>query len=349
MTPNKGDIRPIENSTEYQKWDGKVWRLFCLHKIRKSSCERCAICTHGNLRSDCDQCPREDERRPIENSTEYQKFNGKQWRLHCTHGRMRTICKDCGGSGICEHGRQRTQCKECGGSGICEHGRRRSRCKDCGGSEVCEHGRQRRSCTECPHKTIPSSICKVCLTTLLSPKRIKKGICAGCDSEVPERTEKTFGNAIIEAFGYPPNARDETMASGSSCRGISNRRPDLLWIYPGKVAVVVEIDEDSHFDRESSCELTKLSEQNESIQLSEGCECIPVYTIRVNPDAYDGGRVSKEERAEKVAEILEDILHGDHEYEQNGYMKVIFCYYHSKSRKHVDAHIECGQFDVEIL
>ena len=66
-----------------------------------------------------------------------------------------------------------------------------------------------------------------------------------CEPDVPERTETAFGNAIIDAFGYPPNARDQTMASGSSCQGILRRRPDLLWSIPGKVAVVVEIDEDS--------------------------------------------------------------------------------------------------------
>ena len=152
---------------------------------------------------------------------------------------------------------------------------------------------------------------------------------------------------IIEAFGHEPNAKDKTMATGVACNGIQNRRPDLLWVIPGKVAVVVEIDEDSHVARESSCELRKISEQNEAIQLLEGCECIPVYTIRVNPDAYDGGNVTKKERAEKVASLLGDILHGEHEYEQNGFMKVIFCYYHSKSRHHIDAHK--AAFDCEEL
>ena len=185
------------------------------------------------------------------------------------------------------------------------------------------------------------------MSTLLSPRRVSLGICAGCEPNTPERTEITFGNMIIEAFGHEPNAKDKTMATGVACNGIQNRRPDLLWVIPGKVAVVVEIDEDSHVTRESSCETSKISEQNEAIQLLEGCECIPVYTIRVNPDAYDGGNVTKKERAEKVASLLGDILHGEHEYEQNGFMKVIFCYYHSKSRHHIDAHK--AAFDCEEL
>ena len=45
-----------------------------------------------------------------------------------------------------------------------------------------------------------------------------------------------------------------------------------------------------------------------------------------------------EDRAEKVLEILSGIFNGDHEHEQNGFMKVMFCYYHSKSQHHIDAH-----------
>jgi len=223
----------------------------------------------------------------------------------------------------------------------------RSACKECGGSGICEHGRRRIVCTECPHKTVPRRICKVCMSTLLTNRRVSIGYCAECEPETPERIEIIFGDMIIEAFGHEPNAKDKTMSTGVACNGIQNRRPDLLWVIPGKVAVVVEIDEDSHVTRESSCELRKISEQNEAIQLIEGCECIPVYTIRVNPDAYDGGNVTKKERAEKVASLLGDILHGEHEYEQNGFMKVIFCYYHSKSRHHIDAHK--AAFDCEEL
>ena len=205
----------------------------------------------------------------------------------------------------------------------------------------------RSACTECPHTTVPRAICKYCGKKRLSNRRVSIEYCAECEPNTPERTEITFGNMIIEAFGYEPNAKDKTMSTGVACNGIQNRRPDLLWVIPGKVAVVVEIDEDSHVARESPCELRKISEQNEAIQLLEGCECIPVYTIRVNPDAYDGGNVTKKERAEKVASLLGDILHGEHEYEQNGFMKVIFCYYHSKSRHHIDAHK--AAFDCEEL
>ena len=111
------------------------------------------------------------------------------------------------------------------------------------------------------------------MSTRLSYRRIHLGICAGCEPETPERTEIIFGDMIIEAFGYEPNAKDKTMSTGVACNGIQNRRPDLLWVIPGKVAVVVEIDEDSHVARESPCELRKISEQNEIEERRVGKEC----------------------------------------------------------------------------
>ena len=47
-----------------------------------------------------------------------------------------------------------------------------------------------------------------------------------------------------------------------------------------------------------------ISAQSEAIQRLEGCSCMPVVTIRVNPDAYDGRRVRRQERADTVAELL---------------------------------------------
>jgi len=319
----------------------------CDHGRVRSTCKECGgsqICEHGRRRSKCKECGGASICEHNRERSTCKECGGSGI---CEHGRVRSRCKECGGASICEHGRQRSHCKDCGGSGICEHGRRRHNCKDCGGSGICEHGRDRSYCLECPRIIVPRTICSICREKTLSGRRLTLGKCAECESTTPERIEITFGNMIIEAFGYEPNARDKTMASGSACNGLQNRRPDLIWVYPGKVAVVVEIDEDSHSSRESSCELRKISEQNEAIQLLEGCECIPVYTIRVNPDAYDGGNVIKKERAEKVAGLLGDILHGEREYEQNGYMKVIFCYYHSKSRHHIDAHK--AEFDCEEL
>jgi hypothetical protein len=111
---------------------------------------------------------------------------------------------------MCEHGRVKARCKPCHGSEICEHGRWKQNCKPCDGSAMCEHGRQKSKCTECPIKGIvPKSICKGCLSKILSHNRQKKGLCAECDKTLPERTEISFGKLIIDQVGFEPNSKDK--------------------------------------------------------------------------------------------------------------------------------------------
>jgi len=265
----------------------------------------------------------------------------------CEHGKLKQQCIPCGGSSICEHKRIKATCKDCDGSSICEHKRQKSTCKPCNGSAICKHGRIKSECTECPIKGIvPKTICKGCLSKLLSNKRREKGICAECDKTLPERTEITFGKLIIDQVGFEPNSKDKTIASGHACKGLDKRRPDLLWVVHGQVAVVVEIDEHSHSSGyEPSCETTKISEQNYAIQMSDGCKMIPVYTIRVNPDRYDVKIVQKKTRAKMVANKVKELLKG--EYEPNAYSKVFFCCYHTSSNHLIEEHRK--HWECEIL
>jgi hypothetical protein len=310
----------------------------CMKTAQDSETKKCKA-HGGGLRCDVEGCMKTAQ----DSETKKCKAHGGGLRCEvegCTKSARNSETKKC----IAHGGGLRCVVEGCTKSAVDSETKK---CIAHGGGRRCPHNKLLGTCTECPYTTVPRMICKICVSKTMSGRRLTLGICAECEPNTPERTEITFGKMIIEAFGYEPNAKDKTMATGSACNGLQNRRPDLLWVYPGKVAVVVEIDEDSHIDRESSCELRKISEQNEAIQLLEGCECIPVFTIRVNPDAYDGGNVTKKERAERVAGLLRDIIHGDHEYEQNGYMKMIFCYYHSKSRHHIDAHK--AEFDCEEL
>tara|TARA_Y100000389_G_C17173230_1_gene370228 strand:- start:62 stop:586 length:525 start_codon:yes stop_codon:yes gene_type:complete len=158
---------------------------------------------------------------------------------------------------------------------------------------------------------------------------MSKGFCAKCDSAVPERTEKKFGNMIISNIDFEPTSVDETFANNKNCQGLSKRRPDISYIIPGRVSVVIEIDEDSHHDRIGSCEVAKLSEQNEAIRRIDNCNTIPCYTIRVNPDSYDRRIVKLSERAKTVSQICQKLLNEDNH--QSLREKVIFCFYHSKS------------------
>lgn len=197
-------------------------------------------------------------------------------------------------------------------------------CRECHGSGLCEHKNQKGRCTLCPIDSITSSsICRICKMTYA-----KNGVCAMCRTVESTRIERVFGNMIIEHVGHPPNSRDKSMVNTSVCGDLERRRPDLLWIVPGERAVVVEIDEDSHVSRESSCEARKISEQNLAIH------CHPVITFRVNPGPCDTSESSLEERAAVVGALVKKMIReGDR-------TEIFFCYYHSKSARHIEEHMK---------
>ena len=305
----------------------KQKRYHCQHGRRKSTCKECggsSICPHDRIKSQCKECG-----------------GGRI----CEHGRRKSTCKECGGNSICPHGRQKSQCKECGGSSICPHNRRKSQCKECGGSSICPHNRQKSTCKECVHTTIPKALCKICVTTRLTRRRQVTGVCAKCDPMVPPRTEHTFGELVIQSIGFEPNQKDTTFVMHGNCRDLSRRRPDMAYIIPGQVAVVIEIDEDSHSDRLPECELAKVSNQNESIRRMSGCAEIPCYTIRVNPDVFDGGLVSRKKRAETVAGLCRHLLDPDTRH-SSLCQKTFFCFYHSKSIFLIEAARQYSEVEV---
>ena len=167
----------------------------------------------------------------------------------------------------------------------------------------------------------------------------------GCDSTAPLRTEETFGRLIIDAVGFEPNSKDRAVPSSTACNGFQKRRPDLLWVNEeGGVAVVVEIDEHSHVQYEASCEVKKISEQNQQIQHLEGCENIPVFTIRVNPDEYDQRRVLVKVRAAAVGNKVKELLNGS--YERNGFAMMYFCCYHSSAQHLIAEHAKTWKCEV---
>jgi len=195
-------------------------------------------------------------------------------------------------------------------------------------------------------ENVKRALCSICAETRLGRRRYKTRVCAKCEKTKPERIEETFGRQIIDAVGHEPNTKDKSLATSSKCAELDKRRPDLLWVKHGKVAVVVEIDENSHVDRETSCEIRKISEQNLAIQQLDGCANIPVHTIRVNPDAYDGDDdVPLEERAQIVADIMRRIFDDD-SHEPNGFAKMYFVCYHSKAKFQIDAHAEHWTCDI---
>ena len=307
----------------------------CEHNKRARDCYECGgngICEHKRIRSRCKDC-----------------HGGSRCR---EHNNIRTTCGlgDCRktATGICEHDKTRTRCKDCNGGNLCEHKLQRSQCRLCEGSSLCSHGRFKHQCFECPlGDTIRKSFCQICVSKILPMNKRGIGICGSCDTETPQRIEHTFGNMIIDIVGFPPNSKDKAIAVGANCKGLDRRRPDLLWVIENKVAVVVEIDEDSHRNNyESSCEIRKISEQNLAIQQIVDCENIPVHTIRVNPNEYDVIDIPLETRAKTVGEKVNEILKLD-SHESNGYAKLYFYCYHSKAGHMIDA--QRKHWTVEIM
>ena len=140
---------------------------------------------------------------------------------------------------------------------------------------------------------------------------------------------------LTAVLGISASSLDTTVR-GEGCRDLERRRPDALYVSPNRdVVVVVEIDEHSHHTREPSCEIAKISQQNEAVQRCEGVENVPVYTLRVNPDAYDGRKVTRKERIASVAQRIRDIL-ALQSHERNGFQTVEYFYYHSKARHLID-------------
>ena len=126
---------------------------------------------------------------------------------------------------------------------------------------LCPHGRQRYFCKECSTTEQILSrniICHGCCDVYLSKqrKRNKITVCAECDPRVPQRTEKIVVPLLLSQIVHPASAQDDTLFGGGECDA-SRRRPDLLWLGHDRV-VTLEIDEHSHRDRTTSCELGKM-------------------------------------------------------------------------------------------
>ena len=297
-----------ENNTEIQSF-----KYMCPKGCGYGTNDRWIYNKHLNKKRDCTPVPEGTKRclkcNQVKNKMEFYTGNGK--------------CKICFQM-----------------SRKCEHNRVRSTCKECGGGSICEHDRIRYECPDCQGPVISKRICKICIRTVLSSlNRIRLGICAKCDSEASEimRTEEMMREMIIKLVDFEPSSIDSSII-GVSCEELERRRPDFIYVLP-HVVIVIEIDEDSHVHYDSSCELSKVSQQNAAIQLCEGLENVDVITIRLNPDAYHIGKVSRETRAEAVAKRVNELIDEYHDklYERTGYQRVEYYYYHKKTQHHIDA------------
>lgn len=262
----------------------------------------------------------------------------------CPHGRAKWRCKDCG-SGYCQHKKQKGQCRACG-TGYCRHNSRKDRCPKCGTAR-CEHGKLRNRCTDClPLQKLQqlSTQCTSCGVTqvcrLRSVARGGNGLCSQCDTVKPRTNTERALTAELIRLGIPtPSAVDNTMTGGPSCR-VGRRRPDIVWV--GTTHVVnLEIDEDSHAARASSCEVSKAQETRFGAE--DGAK--PLILIRYNPDQYDGGE-QYDDRAARLRYLAEVVRFCIGHVDATGLSEMrpnlVFLFYHSRSKKHIvaaqDAH-----------
>ena len=177
---------------------------------------------------------------------------------------------------------------------------------------------------------------------VLSNHRVKKGLCAKCDPEYVPKTEHIMRDMIAKLVGFEPSSIDVSLAFGKNCKDLKKVRPDFVYVSSERnVAIVVEIDEHCHLGGSYPvlCETAKISQQSEAIQSCVDLTNIPVITLRMNPDAYDVGKVSRQVRAEAVAHRIKEILffYTAREPERTGYQRVEYFYYRQNARYHIDA------------
>lgn len=255
----------------------------------------------------------------------------------CPHGKRSSQCRECSGSSFCDHGRNKWTCRECGGASFCVHGRRKTRCKECGGSGFCRHGIRKEQCRDClttEQIVTGDKICHACCSTYLSPLRRRNGIalCAGCDSRAPLRIEKIVVPLLLSQIAHPASAQDNATYGGEGCDA-RLRRPDTLWLGLDRV-VSLEVDEHSHRDRTTSCELAKMHDQFVAWQKLVGF--VPVFYVRFNPNEYDGGCAPLDHRVAAVARRVNELLTMDVKERSSLVPHVEYHYYHSDGRHHIE-------------
>jgi hypothetical protein len=218
------------------------------------------------------------------------------------------------------------------------------------------------------------------------------GLCAGCEAHLQaeaaaagvdappaptERWEDVFFRKLLPLVTYrdgtpfPPDQRDERRGGGlgtskavkrrRECDTTTNRFPDGLWILRDArgralLAVLVEVDEHSHSDRDPACESGKIDDTFQALQdrlAKEGAATgaaarhdacmVPIVFIKVNPNAYDAKRVGLDERVATVAALVNAYAaktEDEIEDLQNTAPIVHVLYYHSKEGAQNLAHFE---------
>jgi hypothetical protein len=206
----------------------------------------------------------------------------------------------------------------------------------------CKHDIQKVTCSDCNSvEALANSKrwCKICIDTLLSKERIRLGVelCKACDDKTSERIEITVRNMLKDLVKHPWSSADNATLGGSGCLNTRNRRrPDLSWFYK-RLALNVEIDEDSHSSRDVSCELAKITDFA-SVATTLLSADIAVYVLRFNPHASICDTPLKE-RVEKLANRINELFatHDVAVTKNGGVPHVEYLFYGKQGQRHIQA------------
>ena len=132
----------------------------------------------------------------------------------------------------------------------------------------------------------------------------------------------------------PPTHDPYNQRALGGCNNEARKYPDVVWASLDRV-IHLEIDEDSHADREVACELKKLDATNYGVQ--EIGEKRVTIIIRFNPDACDTTSVLKEWRHDLLIEELKHRMAMDVTSLNPLLCHVVFLFYHTKGYKHIEA------------
>jgi len=158
--------------------------------------------------------------------------------------------------------------------------------------------------------------CSAGCTRMVSSKRKRGGVtlCATCDPiSKPRRVEILLREKLARAIDHPFSAADDTLF-GQTCDVTKKRRPDLLWLGEDR-CILVEVDErGGHSDPSYTPECDfgwAMDMVHCLVQLyrergRNGGRVPHIVLLRYNPDEYDGGRVTEEER---LCLLVERIVH----------------------------------------
>jgi hypothetical protein len=191
----------------------------------------------------------------------------------------------------CQHDRRATRCtvEPCMGTKVCQHKNRKERCTipPCIGLGLCTHKKRKDSCAECISNTPLEKLltlknrCVSCGKRLHSAFRIQEQLCQACsksynNSGASVRIEHVWRDIIIQEMQFEPTSMDQGLCPVKGlCQ--SKYRPDMLYL-TSTVAILLELDENSHSAYNLDCEVARLC------GLKEYFPDHIVLVIRLNPD-----------------------------------------------------------------